>query len=401
MRGSVMRRSSRRARCRRRVPRRRRAGPRGPSSATAGASRGSRRGRRGARSHSWRDPSAGPPAGGRGPSPEASPSAPPPRSPAISSPGTPPPRSPAISSPRRAAAALPRDLLSRGHHDRHRREQQVEDRARVMAQAAVAGAQVRARHARDEQRRAAERKRRVGRVERLQAAVAERRARAEDPGPGSRDGRVPAELRQAVVQRGGHRDRLAVGATERRSGGEVARQQAVLAQLRHHARVASGQRAARGLDIAEACLRSLLCERPCERGELAVQREHGDGLCERQLRGIGGRVGVAFLDRAHGVLEARVVELHDVRARCALAVQAAAEVHVDDVRAARAEPQLDGFDVHDELVAGLRRADKAEVRDRSAALAADLDRKALLHRVGRAGVQHRGAPQPEHASSSS
>jgi hypothetical protein len=87
-------------------------------------------------------------------------------------------------------------------------------------------------------------------------------------------------------------------------------------------------------------------------------------------------------------------------ARRSEAVEAAREVDVDDVRAARAEPQLDRFDVDDELVARLRRADEPDVGDRRAAVAVDVDREALLHGAGRPGVDDGGALQPEHASSS-
>ena len=82
------------------------------------------------------------------------------------------------------------------------------------------------------------------------------------------------------------------------------------------------------------------------------------------------------------------------------AVEAAREVDVHDVRAAGAEPELDRLDVDDDLVAGLRGADEGDVGDRRTALVADVDRQALLDRVGRARHRDGGAPQAEHASSS-
>ena len=251
-----------------------------------------------------------------------------------------------------------------------------------------------------EQCRAAQRERRVGGVQRLQAAVPERRARPEDARARAGDGGIPAERGQPVMQRRGGRDRLAVGAAVRRARREMAREQPVVAQLAHDARVPAGQRATRRLDVAEPGLRGGPRERPCERRELAVQGEHGHRPPDRQLRRRGHPVRVALLDGRDGVLEARVVELHDVRARRPLAAEAARQVDVDDVEAARPEPELDGLDVDDHLVAGLRRADEADVGDRRAAVAVDVDRQALLHRARRARDEHLRAPQAEHSSSS-
>ncbi len=87
-------------------------------------------------------------------------------------------------------------------------------------------------------------------------------------------------------------------------------------------------------------------------------------------------------------------------ARGSGAVESPCEVDVDDVEAARAEPQLEGLDVHDDLVAVLCQADEADVGDRRPPLAAEVDRQALLRRVRRPRDEDRGAPQPEHASSS-
>ena len=79
-----------------------------------------------------------------------------------------------------------------------------------MALAAVGGG-----HARDEQRRAAERQRDVRAVERRHPAVAEPRARADDPGPGPDDRGVPAERRDAVMERARRADRLQLAAVGR------------------------------------------------------------------------------------------------------------------------------------------------------------------------------------------
>ncbi len=131
-----------------------------------------------------------------------------------------------------------------------------------------------------------------------------------------------------------------------------------------------------------------------------MQGEHRDGSRQRQLWLGRRRLGIALLDGQHGVLQARVVELHDVRAGRAEAVQAARQVDVDDVRAARAEAELDRLDVDDDLVADVGRTDQRDVGDRGAPLAAGVDRQALLERVRRTRGEHGGAPQAEHASSS-
>ena len=78
-------------------------------------------------------------------------------------------------------------------------------------------------HTRDQQRRAAERKRDVRGVKRDHAAMPERRARADDPRPRTADRRIPTQLAQPVVQGAGGADRLLL-ATERRSRGEVIRE---------------------------------------------------------------------------------------------------------------------------------------------------------------------------------
>ena len=94
-------------------------------------------------------------------------------------------------------------------------------------------------------------------------------------------------------------------------------------------------------------------------GELAVQREHRHRPLERQLQAL-------VLDRRHGVLQARVVELHHVRLGRAWARQPAREVDVHDVKAARAEAEIERLHVDDQLVAELRAADQRHVGDRRA-----------------------------------
>jgi hypothetical protein len=60
--------------------------------------------------------------------------------------------------------------------------------------------------------------------------------------------------------------------------------------------VPAGQRAAGGLDVAQAAAAGAP-ERPRQRRELAVQGEHRDHAAERQLGRVRRRLGVALLDR--------------------------------------------------------------------------------------------------------
>ena len=91
-----------------------------------------------------------------------------------------------------------------------------------------------------------------------------------------------------------------------------------------------------------------------------MQREHGDRALDRQLEPL-------VLDRLDRVLEARVVELHHVRARRRPSpVEAAREVDVDDVKAAEPRPRSSACDVDDHLIADLGAADQRDVGDRRA-----------------------------------
>ncbi len=276
----------------------------------------------------------------------------------------------------------------------------------AVALAAVAGG-----HARDQQCRASQRQSHVGAVERRHPAVAEPRARADDPGAGADDRRVPAEHADAVVERARRAHGLELAAVGR-ARGDVAREQPLSAQSRHRARVRARERAAAGLDVAEPRPRARLRVGPGHRRELAVQREHPHRPSERQLE----RLRADGLDRLDGVLQARVVQLHHVAGVRTGGAQAAREVGVHDVEAARAEAEVQGLDVHDHLIAGVRGAHERDVRDRLTALRRDagvraveagrgaagrqeLDRQTLLPalRAGRrGGVDHCGAAQLEH-----
>ncbi len=147
------------------------------------------------------------------------------------------------------------------------------------------------------------------------------------------------------MQRARGGDRLGLAA-ERGGGGDVAGEQPSRAQLAHGARMPAGQRAALGLDVAEPARGCAPGERPGDRRELAVQREHRDGLLDGQLQ-------LLLLDRHDGVLQARVVELHHVRGAVSLAGEPAREVGVHPVEAARAEPQVERLHVDDHLIADL------------------------------------------------
>jgi len=73
-----------------------------------------------------------------------------------------------------------------------------------------------------------------------------------------------------------------------------------------------------------------------------VHREHRDGgIAHGAVPATG-----AFLDRPHTVLEGRVVQLHDPGRRVWSCVQAAGQVRVHEIEAARAEPEIDRGDVH-------------------------------------------------------
>ena len=259
------------------------------------------------------------------------------------------------SSGRRPLRAEQRPALQLRLGDRHahRREQQLQHRGRVVAEPAVAVARIGARHPRAEHRRQAECERRVRRVERRHAAVPEARRRAEDPGPGADDDRLPAEPARRGVEPADQADRLVLAAVSG-PGGDVAAQQAQLAQLAHVARQRARQRRARSLEEADAQARPRLGRGPGHRRQVAVQRDHQ----RRRLRA-EVRLAVLDLDRLDRVLERRVVELDHVHALLAVAEQPAGEVDVDDVEAARAEPEVARPRVDHDLVADLHRRPRA------------------------------------------
>ncbi len=164
----------------------------------------------------------------------------------------------------------------------------------------------------------------------------------------------------------------------------MAREQPPSAQQRNGPGAVSRQRAAPGLHVAEPGAAGTLGERPRDRRELAVQREHGDGASD-------GHLQAPVVDRVDRVLQARVVELHHVRPRNAVAGQAPREVHVHDVEAAGPQAEIERLHVHDHLVSDLRPPDQRHVGDRGAALggAVELDDEPLLGGRRRAPVRGR------------
>ena len=97
----------------------------------------------------------------------------------------------AARAPASSAAAIA--VLALGDGDVDRGEQQLEHGVGVVAEVEVALARVAGGEARGEQGRQPQRERRVGAVEGDHAAVAELGVRADDPGPGADQDRVPAE----------------------------------------------------------------------------------------------------------------------------------------------------------------------------------------------------------------
>ena len=115
----------------------------------------------------------------------------------------------------------------------------------------------------------------MGVGERREAAVAERRGRAEDPGPGPTIAQSQPSRRDAGVERALDRDRLGAAA-EGRARRHVAREQAARDQVRDRVRQRARQRAARGLHEADARARREMGKRERHARQLAVQSEYGD-----------------------------------------------------------------------------------------------------------------------------
>ncbi len=122
-----------------------------------------------------------------------------------------------------------------------------------------------------------------------------------------------------------------------------------------------------------------------------MQGEHRD-------RALDGQLELCVLDRADRVLKARVVELHHVRPLAAAGGEPAREVDVDDVKAARAEPEIERLHVDDDLIAHLGGADERDIGDRRARAPLELDDEILLARVGGSGLCDRRSAELQHSS---
>ena len=259
-----------RARCRRRAPRRRTAGPRSsPRPIVSPAGRWRRRpaGRRLARRQSWRVMRAGPldverqRAGRLGADRAAE---------------------------HRAEAGAQVGADGRAHaggqRDRDRLEQQVEHGERVVGDAAVARALDRrrtcARPAASGSRARAPRARsRAPPCRRARAASSSRRF----PGPGPQTAASQPSVRSPWCSAPAVRDRLALAA-EGRARRQVAGEQAALAQRAHGARVPAGQRAALGLHVAEPRARARPARTPTRRAaSWPCRASTATGRSQRQL----------------------------------------------------------------------------------------------------------------------
>ena len=158
---------------------------------------------------------------------------------------------------------LGRDLgRALGDRDGDRGQEQLEHGCGVVAEAAVALAGVAGGQARAETTVGSFRDSdRVGAVEGGHAAVAELGVGADDPRAGADQDRVPAEGARRGVEGADRAERLVLAAVGRRRG-DVAAEEAALAQLGDVAGEGPGQRAAAGLDVADPDPRPRLRRRP-------------------------------------------------------------------------------------------------------------------------------------------
>ena len=166
--------------------------------------------------------------------------------------------------------------LALGDGDVDRGQEQLEDGVGVVAQAAVALAGVAAGEARGDQRREAEARGRRGRCRgrpcrRGRSAVSEPMM----PGPGpTRTASQPSAV--GGVEGADGAERLVLAAVGR-GGGDVAAEQAALAQLGDVAGERARQGAAARLHVADPQPRRRLRRRPGRRRQVAVQRQDSTG----------------------------------------------------------------------------------------------------------------------------
>ena len=281
---------------------------------------------------------------------------------------------------RRLAPAVDRDLDERperrirleadGPGDLVRTEDQADGRARVVGDPPVPFSQVGRRVAHGHDRAAAERDRRIRRLREREAAVTVLRARADDPGTDAADDHVEALLLRPGERRG-DRDDLDV-AVEARCDRDRRLDQ--LARLQEPERV--GQRDRQGA-AAELGVGGpdAGADPGHDRRELAVEPGADDG---HALEVVGQRV--ALLHAPGRALPSRVRERHHVGRRRRLQRQTAREVGVEDVEAARAEPEVARLRVDEHGVTDLDRARLTRVGD--ARRAVDLAPHELVEPLG-------------------
>jgi hypothetical protein len=268
--------------------------------------------------------------------------------------------------------------------DRHVAEAEVEDRAHVVRDAEVAFPPVRLRHAHGEDRPTAERRRSVGGDRSGDPAVTEERPGSHDPGADRADDDVES-LRRAPGERRRRRDGLYVAVRAgRRCDGHL--EQAGALQRPYRVRERDRQRASAELDVRDASA-------PSQAGpdgrQLAVEGAADDGHAAQGLR-----QGSVLLDMPRRRLDRRVRKRHHVGAVLPGGVEPARQVCVEDVEASRAELELPGLDVDDDLVADLDRPGQARVRDRR--LPVDLEPGQVVVLLADAG--DRAAPETKHAT---
>src|SRR5918994_402567 len=177
--------------------------------------------------------------------------------------------------------------------------------------------------ARHDDRRPAKRSRRVGGLRGGDTAVAEARACADDAGANGADDYLHARL-PAPRERG--RKRYARDfAVDTRPGSDCDAQEPTPGQRAHGVRQRDREGAARGLDVTD---RELYTEPGAHGRDLTVQRAADDRRPGKRVRLVA-----VLLRMPDGVLKGRVRQLHHVRARLRLNVEAPGEVRGHDVEA--------------------------------------------------------------------
>src|SRR5919204_250937 len=234
---------------------------------------------------------------------------------------------------------------------------ELDDGTRVVGDAAVPVAFVAAGDPHRENGGPAERRRRVRSVRRGEAAVAEPRRRADDPGADRADDRVE-RLRRGPRQRGSEGHAFDIPA-ETRPDRDGHRQQLALSQRAHRVGERERKRAAGELHVGNP----RAGKTRADRRQLAVERA-ADHRQTAQLV----REGCAFLGVMRRVLQRRVRQLHHMGPGRRRETEPARQVRVEDIEAAGSEGEVAGLDVDDHLVAEDDRARQLGIGDTGLAL---------------------------------